>query len=400
MANSTDARSLNKLTKPCRYSIPGSKGLHLWVKKDRKKYWIFRYTFAQQRFDISLGTFPEIHLSEARKKTIKLRAKIINGINPRDERVLNKQEKFNENSKPKINFEKFSLDYIERMSPRWRSSKHESQWVSCLRIYAFPLIGKLALSEITTQNILDILHPIWTTKQVTAIRLRGRLERIISASITNGLRTEKNPATWKGHLENILPWIKKSGKHYAAMDYKDVPSLMKQLATKEHHSSFALQFTILNALRTSEGLYAQRSEIKDGVLTIPANRMKGNIDHQVPLAPYSLKIIEKACSYDSSTDLIFHNKGSKLSNMSMLMLIRGLRPGMTVHGFRSSFRDWVSEETNYSSEVAEMALAHKIVSKVEAAYRRGKLLERRKQLLIEWANFCCSKLEMPELHVH
>jgi integrase len=255
------------------------------------------------------------------------------------------------------------------------------------------------LSEITTQNILDILNPIWTSKQVTAIRLRGRLERIISASITNGLRAEKNPASWKGHLENILPWMKPSGKHYAAMDYKDLPALMKQLAMKEHVSSFALQFTILNALRTSEGLYAKKSEIRDGIFTIPANRMKGNIEHQVPLAPYSLKIVEKASSYDSSTDLIFHNKGSKLSNMSMLMLIRGLHPGMTVHGFRSSFRDWVSEETNYSSEVAEMTLAHKIVSKVEAAYRRGKLLERRKQLLIDWANFCCSRLETSESHV-
>jgi integrase len=399
MANSTDARSLKNITKPCRYSIPGSKGLHLWVKKDGKKYWIFRYTFAEQRFDFSLGTYPEIHLSEAREKSIKLRAKIINGINPRDERVLIKQAKVKENSKPQINFEKFSLDYIERMSPRWRSIKHESQWVSCLRIYAFPSIGKLALSEITTQNILNILNPIWTSKQVTAIRLRGRLERIISASITNGLRAEKNPASWKGHLENILPWMKPSGKHYAAMDYKDLPALMKQLAMKEHVSSLALQFTILNALRTSEGLYAKKSEIKDGIFTIPANRMKGNIEHQVPLAPYSLKIVEKASSYDSSTDLIFHNKGSKLSNMSMLMLIRGLHPGMTVHGFRSSFRDWVSEETNYSSEVAEMTLAHKIVSKVEAAYRRGKLLERRKQLLIDWANFCCSRLETSESHV-
>jgi integrase len=375
MANSTDSRSLNKLIKPCRYSISGSKGLHLWVKKGGKKYWIFRYTFDKKRFDISLGTYPEIHLSEARKKAINLRAKIINGINPRDERVITKQEKVKENSKLQINFQEFSLDYIERMSPRWRSSKHESQWVSCLRIYAFPSIGKLALSEITTQHILDILHPIWTTKQVTALRLRGRLERIISASITSGLRTEKNPATWKGHLENILPWIKQSGKHYAAMDYKDVPYLMKQLVMKEHHSSFALQFTILNALRTSEGLYAKKSEIKDGILTIPANRMKGNIEHQVPLAPYSLSILEKACSNSSGADLIFHNKGNKLSNMSMLMLIRGLHPGMTVHGFRSSFRDWVSEETNYSSEVAEMTLAHKIVNKVEAAYRRGKLLE-------------------------
>lgn len=391
MANSTDARSLNKLTKPCRYSIPGSKGLHLWVKKGNKKYWIFRYTFDQQRFDISLGSFPEIQLHEARNKAIKLRAKIINGINPRDERLQIKKEKVK--SKPQIKFEKFSLDYIERMSPRWRSKKHESQWVSCLRIHAFPIIGHLSLDEITTQDVLSILNPIWTSKQVTAIRVRGRIERIISASITNGLRTEKNPATWKGHLENLLPWIKPNAKHYTAMHYKDIPELMKQLHLKEHHSSFALQFTILNALRTSEGLYAKKTEIKEGIFTIPPNRKKGFIEHQVPLAPASIKIIEKATQLNSNTELIFHHQGAELSNMSMLMLIRGMRPGMTVHGFRSTFRDWVSEETNYSAEVAEMALAHKIANKVEAAYRRGKLLERRKQLLIDWANFCNSAIE-------
>jgi integrase len=177
------------------------------------------------------------------------------------------------------------------------------------------------------------------------------------------------------------------------MHYKDIPELMKQLHLKEHHSSFALQFTILNALRTSEGLYAKKTEIKEGIFTIPPNRMKGFIEHQVPLAPTSIKIIEKATQLNSNTELIFHNQGAELSNMSMLMLIRGMRPGMTVHGFRSSFRDWVSEETNYSAEVAEMALAHKIANKVEAAYRRGKLLERRKQLLIDWANFCNSAIE-------
>ena len=395
MKNSTDARTLNKISKPCRYSIPESKGLHLWVKKDGKKYWIFRYTFNGQRFDLSLGTFPEIQLPEARKKTIKLRASIINGSNPRDERILKKQEGFKgkKQNYSKVSFEDFSLDYIERMSPRWRNKKHESQWVSCLRIYAFPVIGKLSLNEINTDHLLEILNPIWTTKQVTAARLRGRIERIISASITSGLRSEKNPATWKGHLENILPWIKLNPKHYAALDYKEIPTLMKQLVQKTHHSSLALQFTIINALRTSEGLYAVKSEIKDGIFTIPAERMKGHNEHQIILSPHSMNLIERATSSDLNTNLIFHNEGVRFSNMAMLMLIRGMRPGMTVHGFRSSFRDWVAEETQYSSEVAEMALAHKIASKVEAAYRRGKLLERRKQLLIDWANFCYSESE-------
>lgn len=388
MANSTDVRALTKLSKPCRYTIPNAKGLHLWVKKDQKKYWIYRFTFQKQRIDMSLGTFPEIQLKEARLKAIQLRAKIINGVNPMDERRDSKEKlkKISHN----VTFEKFSHDFIERMAPKWRSTKHESQWVSSLTIYAFPIIGKLSLEEITTQHILEILNPIWTSKQVTALRVRGRLERVISAGITSGYRTSNNPAIWKGHLENLLPWLKPSQKHYTAMSYKDVPALMKKLSTNKSPSSLALQFTILNALRTSEGLYARKSEINDNILTIPPNRMKGHTEHLVPLSDFSLKLVETASSSNLVNDLIFHNNGTRLSNMAMLMLVRGIQPGMTVHGFRSSFRDWVSEETNYSPEIAEMALAHKIANKVEAAYRRGKLLEKRKQLLLDWEKHCLS----------
>ena len=388
MANSTDSRALNKLTKPCRYTIPAAKGLHLWVTKGNKKYWIYRYTFHGKRFDMSLGTFPEIPLQEARTKAIQLRAKIINDINPRDERIKAKEDI--KKPLPKIKFEKFSQEFIARMSPKWRSTKHESQWVSSLSIHAFPLIGKLSPEEITTQHILEILAPIWTSKQVTAARLRGRLERIISASITSGLRSSTNPAIWKGHLENLLPWVKASQGHHAAMNYKEVPALMEILQRNTSQSSLALQFTILNALRTSEGLFARKSEIDSGIFTIPANRMKGNQEHQVPLSQPSLNLIARLPNLNLTTDLLFHNNGKRLSNMSMLMLLRRIEPNITVHGFRSSFRDWVAEETNHSPEVAEMALAHKIANKVEAAYRRGKLIERRRALMEDWASYCMS----------
>ena len=388
MANSTDSRALNKLTKPCRYTIPGAKGLHLWVTKGCKKYWIYRYTFHGQRFDMSLGTFPEIPLNEARTKAIQLRAKIINDINPRDERIEAKEKI--KKSLPKIDFENFSAEFITRMSPKWKSTKSESQWISSLSVHAFPLIGKLSPEEITTQHILDILTPIWTTKHVTATKLRGRLERVISASITNGLRSSTNPAIWKGHLENLLPWVKVSQSHHAAMNYKEVPALMEILQRNTSQSSLALQFTILNALRTSEGLFARKSEIDSGIFTIPASRMKGNQEHQVPLSQHSLNLIARLPNLNLTTDFLFHNNGKRLSNMSMLMLLRRIDPNITVHGFRSSFRDWVAEETNHSPEVAEMALAHKIANKVEAAYRRGKLIERRRELMEDWAKFCLS----------
>jgi len=362
--------------------------LHLWVTKKNKKYWIYRYTFHGQRFDISLGTFPEIPLNEARTKAIQLRAKIINDINPRDERIEAKEDI--KKSLPKIKFEKFSQEFIARMSPKWRSTKSESQWLSSLSVHAFPLIGKLSPEEITTQHILDILTPIWTSKHVTATKLRGRLERVISASITNGLRSSTNPAIWKGHLENLLPWVKASQSHHAAMSYKEVPALMEELQRNTSQSSLALQFTILNALRTSEGLFARKSEIDSGIFTIPANRMKGNQEHQVPLSQPSLNLIARLPNLNLTTDLLFHNNGKRLSNMSMLMLLRRIEPNITVHGFRSSFRDWVAEETNHSPEVAEMALAHKITNKVEAAYRRGKLIERRRALMEDWGDYCMS----------
>ena len=388
MANSTDSRTLYKLTKPCRYTIPAAKGLHLWITKKNKKYWIYRYTFHGQRFDISLGTFPEISLNEARSKAIQLRAKIINDINPRDERIKAKEDI--KKPLPKIKFEKFSQEFIARMAPKWRSTKSESQWLSSLSVHAFPLIGNLSPEEITTQHILDILTPIWTSKHVTATKLRGRLERVISASITNGLRFSTNPAIWKGHLENLLPWVRASQSHYAAMSYKEVPALMEELQRNTSQSSLALQFTILNALRTSEGLFARKSEIDSGIFTIPANRMKGNQEHQVPLSQPSLNLIARLPNLNLTTDLLFHNNGKRLSNMSMLMLLRRIEPNITVHGFRSSFRDWVAEETNHSPEVAEMALAHKIANKVEAAYRRGTLIERRRALMEDWASYCMS----------
>ena len=388
MANSTDSRTLHKLTKPCRYTIPGAKGLHLWVTKLEKKYWIYRYTFHMQRFDISLGTFPEISLNEARSKAIQLRAKIINDINPRDERIQAKEKI--KKCLPKIEFEKFSHEFIARMSPKWKSTKQELQWVSSLSMYAFPIIGKLSPEEISTQHILDILAPIWSSKHDTATKLRGRLERIISACITNGLRSSTNPALWKGHLENLLPWVKASDSHHSAMHYKYVPALMEKLQRNASQSSLALQFTILNALRTSEGLFARKSEIDSGIFTIPANRMKGNQEHQVPLSQHSLNLIARLPITNLTTDFLFHNKGKQLSNMSMLMFLKRIEPNITVHGFRSSFRDWVAEETHHSPEVAEMALAHKIANKVEAAYRRGKLVERRRALMGDWADYCMS----------
>jgi integrase len=388
MKKSNDIRTLKKLDKPTRYSISDSIGLHLWVRPDGRKYWVYRYTYNGIRTDMSLGSFPEISLAEARLSHQRHRGLLIKGVNPSDEKRLKKDRKIAE--KKLVKFAQFAPEYIERMSPRWSNRSHERQWGSTINSYATPVLGELSLEEITTDDILRVLSPIWTTKHETAMRLRGRLERIISAAITSGLRTNSNPAIWRGHLENLLPSIKRTKQHFQALDYKLLPAFMKQLDTSDSISSLALQFTILNASRSGEVIYAKRSEIKENVWTIPAERMKARTEHQVPLGNKVLALIEKAKLADPESNYIFSINGKHLSNMTMLTRVRRMQEGITVHGFRSAFRDWVSEETEHSPEVAEMTLAHTISNKVEAAYRRGKLLERRRLLLLDWETYCLS----------
>lgn len=389
MSKSTDIRTLRALDKPTRFTIPDTKGLHLWVRKDLKKYWIFRFTFDGKRFDMGLGSFPEITLADARQKAAKLRGTLATGRNPAAEK---QRQRESSRLKLSIPFSKYALTHIERMSPNWWNDKNEKQWMSTLSTYAYPVIGKLPVEEIQTHHIVEILEPIWSIKNQTATRIRGRLERILSAAITQGLRPHPNPAIWKGHLEHLLPRVRKSEKHHAAMPYSEVPELMRYLQKLEVVSSLALQFTILTACRTGEVLFARRSEIQDNVWIIPPQRMKARREHQVPLCSRALEIINQATSSGHS-EYVFSNNGEALSNMAMLMLIRRYRQGLTVHGFRSSFRDWVSEETSHSSEVAEMALAHTIPNKVEAAYRRGILLERRRTLMMDWQTHCLSYMK-------
>jgi integrase len=252
----------------------------------------------------------------------------------------------------------------------------------------FPIIGDLPLDEIDTEHIVKVLNPIWFTKAETASRVRGRIERILSAAITLKYRPTNNPAVWKGHLENILPISRPTNKHHEALPYKQVPEFMAQLRDLDSLSALALEFTILNASRTNEVLQATKVEVEGDVWTIPAERMKAGKTHQVPLCKRSLQILEIAKSNDPDSRYLFSNNGKHLCNMAMLMLARRLSTGITVHGFRSAFRDWVSEETEHSPEVAEMALAHTIGNKVEQAYRRGKLLERRRLLMNDWASYC------------
>ena len=377
--------SIKKLSKAGRYTDDKTKGLHLWVKPSVQKYWVFRYTVNGKRQGMGLGVYPEVSLKMAREKAIVARLAVNQGISPIQAK---KQANHLQEVSKTPAFRAFALDYIETMKPKWRNEKHADQWVRTVTTYAFPVIGEMRLDEIDTTHILQILQPIWHTKSETASRLRGRIERILSASITRKYRSAINPASWKGHLENLMPSPKGSDKHHEALPYQELPNFMATLREMDSLSALALEFTILNAARTGEVIKGLKSEVSDSVWTIPGSRMKSGKTHQVPLCHRSLDILTIAQNIDPESQFLFSKNGKPISNMAMLMMVRRQRVGLTVHGFRSTFRDWISEETEHSPEVAEMALAHTIGSKVERAYRRGNLMEARRRLMNEWASFC------------
>ena len=288
-------------------------------------------------------------------------------------------------------FGEYAKQCIDSKQAEWKNPKHKEQWFNTIEQYANPFIGKKALDEIDTQDILDILTPIWFTKTETASRLRGRIEWILASANTRKLRSGINPAAWRGHLETILPKPSKIApvKHHPALPYKEVPSFLNIVREKDGVTALALEFLILNANRSGEVLNGLRSEItQEGIWIIPAQRMKANKDHRIPLRERSIELLAIAESFDPGSKYLFSRGGKPLSSMALLMMLRKINSKVTIHGFRSSFRDWVSEETMHSPEVAEKALAHAVANQVEAAYRRGDLLEHRKRLMKDWEDYC------------
>ena len=359
-------------------------GLHLWVKSQKAKYWIYRTAKGGKRTDLSLGKFPEVGVAEARKKASALALEVHNlghaptRVKTTPEAVLPKAE---------VVFQDFAQALVQDMSPQWRNPKHASQWANTLRDYAYPVIGHKPISEITTEDILLILKPIWQTKTETATRLRGRVEKVLAAATIKGHRSGVNPAQWRGHLDCLLPQPKKlqKVKHHPALPFGELPHFIEQLQSRKSISALALEFCILTTSRTSEVLLAKWSEVSETVWKIPADRMKAGKEHIVPLPNRANQILKLAKEHNPNSEYVFSNGQRPLSNMALLTLLKRMGFGhITTHGFRSTFRDWVSEVTDFSPEVAEMCLAHTIGNKVVAAYRRGNLLEKRRRLLHEW----------------
>jgi integrase len=376
-----------------RYTDAATQGLNLQVKVNGGKYWAMRYLFQDKRYDLSIGSYPNVSLREARIRATAARAQLKAGLRPtpnwKPQPTLEEQHRAI--APANVTFKQYAADCIAAKRAEWRNPKHAEQWSSTVEMYANPFIGNKPIDAVDMNDILNILVPIWQTKTVTATRLRGRLEWILASATTRGLRTGVNPATWKGLLETVLPKPGKIAKeqHHPALDYRLVHGFIRQLQDIDGVAALALEFLILNANRTGEVIGGRHEEVSENAIwTIPGTRMKVGKEHRVPLGQRSLELLQIAKSLDPGSHYLFSRNCKPLSNMAMSMLLRRLGYSVTVHGFRSTFRDWVAEETMHSPEVAEKALAHAIANKVESAYRRGDLLEPRKRLMADWENYC------------
>ncbi|MCP5346317.1 MAG: tyrosine-type recombinase/integrase [Pseudomonadales bacterium] len=388
--------SIHKLTPrkvatagPGKYEDGG--GLRLVVSNHGAKKWVLRFTINGKRREMGLGSFPDVGLAEARDLATESRKLAKKGIDPIATRQI-EQEQI-------PTFTTCAARFIRAHRRGWKNAKHARQWVSTLKTYARPVIGTKLVNTITTEDVLSILSPIWTTKTETAKRLQGRIENILDYAAAHKYCDPLNPARWRGHLDKLLPKPSRVKKvnHHPAMPHDDVPDFMAELAGNRSISSLALRFLILTATRTSEVLNAQWKEIDldAGIWIIPAERMKTRREHRVPLSDKAMDILDALPRIDNNPHLFPGTRhGQPLSNMALLQLMRGMGYGVkgirgnyVPHGFRSSFRDWSGEVSSFPRDVAEMALAHVIENKVEAAYRRGDLFTKRRQMMQEWAEY-------------
>ena len=401
LAHRLNATRLANLKEPGRYA--DGNGLWLQVKarvkngkrtKEISRSWLYRYMVGGRAKHMGLGPYPAVSLAEARDKAqAALKARIA-GADPLDQRRAEKASASVAAAKL-VTFDDCAKSYIAAHQSAWRNGKHRAQWGSTLKTYVAPTFGALPVAAVDTGLVLKALEPIWAKVPETATRVRQRVEAVLDWARVRGYRDGENPARWKGHLDHLLPSRSKVRKvrHHPAMAYPAVGAFLAELRDRVGSSARALEFTILTAARTEETIGATWPEIDlaAAVWTLPPERMKADREHRVPLSDAAVRLLEAMHELRESDDgYLFAgaDAGRGLSNMAMLELLRGMRPGLTVHGFRSTFRDWAAERTAFEGEVVEMALAHVIKSKTEAAYRRGDLFDKRRELMREWARYC------------
>ena len=363
-----------------------------------RRSWLFRYMIAGQARQMGLGSLDIVSLAEARAAAIECRKQLLGNVDPIAAREA--AQAASRSASKVVTFKEVAERYLAAHESNWRNEKHRWQWRQTLEKHAFPTIGDRPVGTITTGDVMTILEPVWQALPETAARLRGRIESVLDYAKTREWRTGENPARWRGHIANMLPKRNKARtvKHHAALPWTRAASFWARLGEETGTAALALRFTILTAARTGETIGTRWSELDlaAGVWTIPAARMKAGKEHRVPLSTAALAVLQPLATLRTSTSpdaYVFASgrQGKPLSNMAMSMLLRRMERGdLTVHGFRSTFRDWAAESTTYPREVAEAALAHVLTDKVEAAYRRGDLFEKRRAMMEEWAEFCHS----------
>lgn len=382
--------SVGNLTKPG-YHADGD-GLYLQISKHGSRSWLFIFTQEGKRYEMGLGALRDVSLSQARDKLRACRDQLLAGINPIEARNKARAALKAESARLKT-FDECAAAYIRAHRSSWRNPKHAAQWESTLAMYVSPVFGDLAVGDVDTGLVVTVLEPIWETKTETAKRLRGRIEAILDWATVRQYRAGENPARWRGHLAKLLPEPGRVRRieNFPALPWREIPDFMRQLRAREGISARALEFVILTAARSGEVRGAKWSEIDrvERLWTVPAERMKAGREHRVPLSTSAERLLDQLVK---SSEYIFPGirSGTALSDMSLTAVLRRMdRSNITVHGFRSTFRDWCAEyePNSFSREVCEHALAHSLPDRVEAAYRRGDLLDKRRTLMQAWAEF-------------
>lgn len=387
------AKRIAKLNTPGRYG--DGHGLYLQVMSPTNRSWLLRYQRNGRERWLGLGPIHTFDLNEARMRARKARQQLHDGLDPLEVRSAERAAAALAAARA-LTFEAAAQGYFDAHEGSWKNAKHRAQFLSTLKTYAFPKIGRLPVAGIDTGLVLKVIEPIWHDKTETANRVRGRIEAVLDWATVRGYRVGDNPARWRGHLSEALPARDKIQRtvHHAALPFDDLPEFMVALSQREGVAARALEFTALTAARTGEVVGATWDEInlEEKSWIVPAGRIKGGREHRVPLSERALKILLALPTEKDNPFVFIGPRRGGLSNMAMASVLQRMgRSDITVHGFRSTFRDWAAERTNYPNHVVEMALAHVVGDKVEAAYRRGDLFAKRIKLMADWGKFATTK---------
>lgn len=386
-AKELTALEIRRIVSPGHHAVGGVDGLALYVTESGARSWVLRTMVGAKRRHMGLGGFPDVPLAEAKQKARAAKESINQGIDPIAQRKAAAKQ-LRAQQAHEITFEQATKEMLEARSDNWKNPKHRAQWSSTLTTYAFPHLGKMLVQDITQADILKVLEPIWREITETASRVRGRVESVLDWATAKGHRTGENPANWTGRLDQLLPAptkIKKQ-KHHKALSFAEMPTFTAELRKREGIAARALEFAILCAARSGEVRGAAWSEIDltTAIWTIPAIRMKAGKIHRVPLSPSAIAMLRALPRYKDNSLVFPAPQGGELSDMSLSAVMRRMKVDAVPHGFRSTFRDWVGEHTDYPSELAELALAHVLTNKVEAAYSRGDALDKRRLVMEAW----------------